>query len=101
MNPAIHSTPLRRHMPEIIVAIGLAVAQFILPHNGISEDLMTRNLIWGLFGLGLELLFGYTGDRQRVGSAETVAVRFERGVRSVMEKKYTRDTCSYISIVIM
>src|SRR3546814_11407812 len=61
MNPAIHSTPLRRHMPEIIVAIGLAVAPFILPHIGISEDLMTRILIWGLFGLGFDLLFGYTG----------------------------------------
>src|SRR3546814_15172020 len=60
MNPAIHSTPLRRHMPEIIVAIGLAVAPFILPHIGISEDLMTRILIWGSFGPGFDLLFGYT-----------------------------------------
>src|SRR3546814_5979644 len=36
-------------------------SDLILPHIGISEDLMTRILIWGLFGLGFDLLFGYTG----------------------------------------
>ncbi|MDN5842151.1 MAG: branched-chain amino acid ABC transporter ATP-binding protein/permease [Alcaligenaceae bacterium] len=51
----------RRSLPELIVGICLLAAPFILPHLGMSADLMTRILIWGLFGLGFDLLFGYTG----------------------------------------
>lgn len=61
MSSTTHTSPLHRHWPELAVAIGLIVAPFILPYIGISGDLMTRILIWGLFGLGFDLLFGYTG----------------------------------------
>lgn len=52
---------VRRQIPELIVGVCLIVAPFTLPLIGISPDLMTRILIWGLFGLGFDLLFGYTG----------------------------------------
>jgi branched-chain amino acid transport system permease protein len=52
---------MRRQLPEMLVGAGLLVAPFILPALGMSPDLLTRILIWGLFGLGFDLLFGYTG----------------------------------------
>lgn len=52
---------MRGNLPEILVGLGLIVSPFILPYIGISADLMTRILIWGLFGIGFDLLFGYTG----------------------------------------
>ncbi|MDS1141991.1 branched-chain amino acid ABC transporter ATP-binding protein/permease [Pusillimonas sp. SM2304] len=55
------STLVRRQIPEMAVGICLLAAPFILPHLGMSADLLTRILIWGLFGLGFDLLFGYTG----------------------------------------
>ena len=61
MNPAHNSSVVRRHLPELFVLLGLIVGPFVLPYIGISGDLMTRILIWGLFGLGFDLLFGYTG----------------------------------------
>jgi branched-chain amino acid transport system permease protein len=51
----------RRQLPEIVVGVCLLTAPFVLPHLGMSADLLTRILIWGLFGLGFDLLFGYTG----------------------------------------
>ena len=50
-----------RYLPEILVAIGLLLAPWILPLVGAGPDLLGRVLIWGLFGLGFDLLFGYTG----------------------------------------
>jgi len=62
MNPHHHSgSALRRHVPELVVGLGLLAAPFVLPHLGLGADLITRILIWGLFGLGFDLLFGYTG----------------------------------------
>ena len=52
---------VRGRLPEIWVGLGLIAAPFILPALGMSPDLLTRILIWGLFGLGFDLLFGYTG----------------------------------------
>ncbi|WP_414245862.1 ABC transporter permease subunit [Castellaniella hirudinis] len=43
------------------VGICLIVAPFVLPAIGMSPDLLTRILIFGIFGLGFDLLFGYTG----------------------------------------
>ncbi len=51
----------RRFYPEILVGLGLLVAPYVLPLVGMNSDLLTRVLIWGLFGLGFDLLFGYTG----------------------------------------
>jgi branched-chain amino acid transport system permease protein len=52
---------LRLPVPELCVAAGLVVAPFVLPALGVGADLMGRILIWGLFGIGFDLLFGYTG----------------------------------------
>jgi branched-chain amino acid transport system permease protein len=46
---------------EILTVIALVVAPFVLPHLGFSLTTVNRILIWGLFGLGFDLLFGYIG----------------------------------------
>jgi branched-chain amino acid transport system permease protein len=46
---------------EALTLIGLIAAPFVLPHLGFSPTTINRILIWGLFGLGFDLLFGYTG----------------------------------------
>ena len=61
MNPANAQSAVRRGLPEVLVLVGLVVAPFLLPYLGFSPGLMTRILIWGLFGIGFDLLFGYTG----------------------------------------
>lgn len=56
------SGSLRRNWwPEVAIAIGLIIAPWILPYVGFNADIMSRILIWGLFGLGFDLLFGFTG----------------------------------------
>lgn len=51
----------RRFLVEALTAIALVVAPFVLPHLGFSATTINRILIWGLFGLGFDILFGYTG----------------------------------------
>ncbi|NYT60057.1 branched-chain amino acid ABC transporter ATP-binding protein/permease [Alcaligenaceae bacterium] len=51
----------RRYAVEVITAIVLCVAPFMAPLIGAGPDLLGRVLIWGLFGLGFDLLFGYAG----------------------------------------
>jgi len=46
---------------EILTVIVLVAAPFVLPHLGFSLTTVDRILIWGLFGLGFDLLFGYIG----------------------------------------
>ena len=46
---------------EILTIIALVAAPFVLPHLGFAMTTINRILIWGLFGLGFDLLFGYTG----------------------------------------
>src|SRR5271169_772015 len=46
---------------EILTVIALVAAPFVLPHLGFSLTTVNRILIWGLFGLGFDLLFGYIG----------------------------------------
>ncbi len=53
------ASPLARWVPEIIVAVALVVLPFLFGENSI--DLLTRILLWGLFGLGFSLLFGFAG----------------------------------------
>lgn len=50
-----------RVLPEIVLAIVLVAAPFVLPHLGGSFDMMQRTLVWGMLGLGFDLLFGATG----------------------------------------
>jgi branched-chain amino acid transport system ATP-binding protein/branched-chain amino acid transport system permease protein len=51
----------RRFLVEALTAIGLMLAPFVLPHLGFSPDTVSRILVWGLFGIGFDILFGYTG----------------------------------------
>ncbi len=46
---------------EVLTAAGLILAPFILPYLGFSPATINRILIWGLFGLGFDILFGFTG----------------------------------------
>ena len=48
-------------LAEALTLIGLIAAPFVLPHLGFSPTTINRILIWGLFGLGFDLLFGYAG----------------------------------------
>ena len=51
----------RPYLVEIITAVALILAPFVLPYLGFSPNTINRILIWGLFGLGFDILFGYTG----------------------------------------
>src|SRR5271163_966029 len=51
----------RPFIVEALTIIALIAAPFVLPHLGVSLTTINRILIWGLFGLGFDLLFGYTG----------------------------------------
>src|SRR5215471_12666533 len=51
----------RPYRTEAIVAILLVAAPFILPYLGSAPNTVNRILVWGLFGIGFDILFGYTG----------------------------------------
>ncbi|MBN8961874.1 MAG: branched-chain amino acid ABC transporter ATP-binding protein/permease [Rhizobiales bacterium] len=51
----------RRFLVETLTAIGLLLAPFILPHLGFAPNTVNRILVWGLFGIGFDILFGFTG----------------------------------------
>src|SRR5215471_18488062 len=46
---------------EALTAIGLILVPFVLPHLGFSPTTINRILIWGIFGIGFDILFGVTG----------------------------------------
>jgi branched-chain amino acid transport system permease protein len=46
---------------EILTALGLVVAPFILDALGAAPNTVNRVLVMGLFGIGFDILFGYTG----------------------------------------
>jgi branched-chain amino acid transport system permease protein len=50
-----------RFLIEALTAVGLIVAPFVLPHLGFAPNTVNRILVWGLFGIGFDILFGYTG----------------------------------------
>ena len=51
----------RPFLIEILTAVGLIAAPLILPHLGFTPTTINRILVWGLFGIGFDLLFGFTG----------------------------------------
>jgi branched-chain amino acid transport system permease protein len=51
----------RRHAVEIVLAVALIAAPFVLPYLGSAPNTVNRILVWGLFGIGFDILFGYTG----------------------------------------
>jgi branched-chain amino acid transport system permease protein len=48
-------------LAEILTAACLIAAPFVLPHLGAAPNTVNRILVWGLFGIGFDILFGYTG----------------------------------------
>jgi branched-chain amino acid transport system ATP-binding protein/branched-chain amino acid transport system permease protein len=52
---------LTRWLPELSMVIALLILPFVFGRWLGSVDLFTRILIWGVFGLGFDLLFGRTG----------------------------------------
>ena len=53
--------PGRIFIVEIITAIVLIAMPFVLPYLGSAPNTVNRILVWGLFGIGFDILFGYTG----------------------------------------
>ena len=51
----------RPFLIEGLTAIGLIAAPFVLPYLGFAPTTVNRILVWGLFGLGFDILFGFTG----------------------------------------
>jgi branched-chain amino acid transport system permease protein len=51
----------RPFLIETLTAIGLIAAPFVLPHLGFAPNTVNRILVWGLFGLGFDILFGFAG----------------------------------------
>jgi len=51
----------RPFLIEALTVIGLVLAPFVLPHLGFAPNTVNRILVWGLFGLGFDILFGFTG----------------------------------------
>ena len=48
-------------LPDVLTAGGLIAAPFLLPPLGFAADTMNRVLMLGLFGIGFDILFGFTG----------------------------------------
>ncbi len=46
---------------ELLAAVGLIAAPYLLPDLGFAPNTVNQILIWGLFGIGFDILFGYTG----------------------------------------
>jgi branched-chain amino acid transport system permease protein len=51
----------RPFLVEALTAAGLIAAPFILPYLGFTPTTINRILVWGLFGIGFDILFGFTG----------------------------------------
>ena len=54
---------VRKHpiLVETLTAVALIAAPFVLPSLGFSPATVNRILVWGLFGIGFDILFGFTG----------------------------------------
>ncbi len=48
-------------LTETVTGIALIAAPIVLPHLGFAPNTVNQILVWGLFGIGFDLLFGYTG----------------------------------------
>src|ERR1700754_2249863 len=51
----------RPFLIETLTALGLIAAPFVLPRLGFAPNTVNQILVWGLFGLGFDILFGFTG----------------------------------------
>jgi branched-chain amino acid transport system permease protein len=53
--------PRRPLVVETLTALALIAAPFVLPLFDAAPNTVNRILVWGLFGIGFDILFGYTG----------------------------------------
>jgi branched-chain amino acid transport system permease protein len=54
--------PRRRPLlTEALTALGLIATPFVLPYLGFAPGTVNQILVWGLFGVGFDIVFGYTG----------------------------------------
>jgi branched-chain amino acid transport system permease protein len=51
----------RPFVVELLTAAGLIVVPFVLPYFGFTPPTINRILVWGVFGIGFDILFGFTG----------------------------------------
>ena len=51
----------RPFLVEALIAAALIATPFILPYLGFTPTTINRILVWGVFGLGFDILFGFTG----------------------------------------
>jgi branched-chain amino acid transport system permease protein len=51
----------RPFLVQVLTAAGLFAAPFVLPFLGFTPTTINRILVWGIFGIGFDILFGYTG----------------------------------------
>jgi branched-chain amino acid transport system permease protein len=51
----------RRFVVETLTAICLIAVPFVMPYIDAAPNTVNRILVWGLFGIGFDILFGYTG----------------------------------------
>jgi branched-chain amino acid transport system permease protein len=51
----------RPFVVEALTAAGLIAAPFLLPYLGFTPTTINRILVWGVFGIGFDILFGFTG----------------------------------------
>jgi branched-chain amino acid transport system permease protein len=54
-------SPRRPLLVVALTAAALVAAPFVLPWLGAAPNTVNRILVWGLFGIGFDILFGYTG----------------------------------------
>jgi branched-chain amino acid transport system ATP-binding protein/branched-chain amino acid transport system permease protein len=51
----------RPFLVEALTAAALIAAPFVLPYLGFTPTTTNRILVWGVFGIGFDILFGFTG----------------------------------------
>jgi branched-chain amino acid transport system permease protein len=56
-----HADRAHPFLIEALTAICLIAVPFALPYLGSAPNTVNRILVWGLFGIGFDILFGYTG----------------------------------------
>ena len=54
-------SPRRPLLVAALTAAALIAAPFVLPWLGAAPNTVNRILVWGLFGIGFDILFGYAG----------------------------------------
>ncbi|MEJ2480707.1 MAG: branched-chain amino acid ABC transporter ATP-binding protein/permease [Acidihalobacter sp.] len=61
MRTRVDGGKTRLWVPELVLLAALVLLPLTVPLVGGTLDLLSRILIWGLMGLGFDLLFGYMG----------------------------------------